>query len=132
MQQNTKKTQKKLALMQKWAAEQMKQNAEKSCDPQLKKKYEQTAAINRIFYEQLNSEDDNKKEMSKMQKETELLMFSYFLQNALFREFSQYLTASKRIERLDEICDRQVLLCRELLDEASSRVEVENSSEDKS
>lgn len=131
MPKNDQNIQKNLALMQKWAAEQMKQNAEKSCDPQLKKKYEQTAAINRIFYEQLGLKNEQDKEQSDMQKETELLMFSYFLQNALFREFSQYLTASDRIERLDEICDRQVLLCRELLDEANSRIEAENSSKNK-
>lgn len=131
MPKNDQNIQKNLALMQKWAAEQMKQNAEKSCDPQLKKKYEQTAAINRIFYEQLGLKNEQDKEQSDMQKETELLMFSYFLQNALFREISQYLTASDRIERLDEICDRQVLLCRELLDEANSRIEAENSSKNK-
>lgn len=131
MPKNDQNIQKNLALMQKWAAEQMKQNAEKSCDPQLKKKYEQTAAINRIFYEQLGLKNEQDKEQSDMQKETELLMFSYFLQNALFREFSQYLTASDRIERLDEICDRQVLLCRELLDEANNRIEAENSSKNK-
>ena len=127
MEQNIENIQKNLTLMQKWAAEQMKVNAEKSNDPQLKKKYQQTAAINRIFYEQLGGENDCKNEKTEAQKETELLMFSYFLQNALFREFSQYLTAQNRVERLDEICDRQVLLCRELLDEAVSRLKVENT-----
>ena len=130
MDKKINKQKEKLAKMQAWAADEMKNCAEKSCDPQLKKKYEQTAAINRIFYEQLNEEKASDTEKSEIERETEILLRAYFLQNALYREFSLFLTEQNRPQKIDEMCDRQVLICRELLDEAENRIKVINSTKE--
>jgi len=129
MQNQFDREKEKLALMQKWAMQEMKKSAETTQDPQLKKKYEQTAAINRIFYEQFSTKKEEQKEKSDIQRETETLLFAFFVQNTLFKEFSALLTRYNRPEKIDEICDRQVLICREILDEAENRMRTVDEQE---
>ena len=62
--QNSEKTKRRLADMQLWAADEMKEYAEKTGDPQLKKKYQQIAALNRSFYEILATDDKDSKNKS--------------------------------------------------------------------
>ena len=121
------KTRRKLADMQLWAADEMKKYAEITSDPQLKKKYEQVAALNRLFYEQLATEDNDKTQKSMIVSETDMLMRAYYCQNSLYQVFSQLMTEDKRPDGLDEICDRQIMICRELLGEAENRISVINS-----
>ncbi|MBE6788607.1 MAG: hypothetical protein E7539_02975 [Ruminococcaceae bacterium] len=126
MQNKQEKEKRNLADMQAWAADEMKNYAEKTQDPQLKKKYEQICAINRLFYEQLKTDQNDEKPKSRIELETDMLLRAYFCQNALYTAFSSLLTEYERPPKIDEMCDRQVTLCRELLDEAKSRINVIN------
>lgn len=124
--QNSEKIKKHLADMQLWAADLMKEYAEKSCDPQLKKKYQQIAALNRSFYEILATDDNTVKRKGKIVSETDLLLGAYYCQNALTQCISAVLTQNERPDRIDEISDRQITICRELLDEMQNRISVIN------
>ncbi len=126
MQNSDLKVTEKLANYQLWAADEMKIFAQDTNDPQLKKKYEQMAALNRSFYEQLSQQDSDEENRSKIAAETEMLMRAYYIQKALFDVFSALLCNSSRPEGLDKICDRQIMMCREILTEAESRKNVIN------
>ncbi len=126
MQKSDEKLRRKLADYQLWAADEMKRFAEKTGDPQLKKKYEQTAALNRMFYEQLATNDNDTGNKSPIVSETDMLMRAYYIQQALYNVFSELMCESERPEGLDKICDRQIMVCREILDEAQSRINVIN------
>ena len=126
MKNSDKKLCRKLADYQLWAADEMKRFAEKTGDPQLKKKYEQTAALNRMFYEELATNDNDTENKSKIVSETDMLMRAYYIQQALYNVFSELMCESERPEGLDKICDRQIMICREILDEAQSRISVIN------
>lgn len=126
MDKNKEKIRRKLADYQLWAADEMKRFAETTGDPQLKKKYEQMAALNRSFYEQLATDDSERKNKSQMISETDMLMRAYYIQQALYNVFSELMCENERPDGLDKICDRQVMICREILDEAQSRINVIN------
>lgn len=115
-----------LADYQLWAADEMKRFADNTRDPQLRKKYEQMAALNRSFYEQLSGQDSDEQNKSKIAAETDILMRAYYIQKALFDVFSALLCRSQRPEGLDKICDRQIMICREILTEAENRKNVIN------
>ena len=115
-----------LAKYQLWAADQMKIYAEKTTDPQLKKKYEQITALNRMFYQNLLDGDEDNNIGKKELDETDMLMRTFFVQNAVYRVFSEQLFNEHRPKQTDEICDRLVMICRELLDEAEIRKNVIN------
>ena len=126
MQNSQKKITEKLASYQLWAADEMKRFAQKTGDPQLKKKYEQMAAVNRAFYEQLLGQCADRQKECKTEKEIETLMRAYYIEKAIFDVFSSLLCASERPEGLDKMCDRQIMICREILDEAENRENVIN------
>ncbi|MBQ5816090.1 MAG: hypothetical protein IIW33_01380 [Oscillospiraceae bacterium] len=117
---------KNLAAYQLWAADEMKRFAETTGDPQLKKKYEQMAALNRSFYEQLSAQIEDQQAEGKAAKEAQMLMRAYYIQKALFDVFSSILCAAERPEGLDKICDREIMICREILTEAENRENVIN------
>ncbi len=126
MQNSQLKIIKELAAYQLWAADEMKRFAETTGDPQLKKKYEQMAALNRSFYEQLSQQNNDNQNKSKTANETEMLMRAYYIQKALFDVFSALLCKSERPNGIDKICDRQIMICREILTEAENRENVIN------
>ena len=125
--QNSEKIKRYLADMQLWAADEMKEYAEKSCDPQLKKKYQQITALNRSFYEILATDDKDNKSRSKIVSETDLLLRAYYCQSAVCQGVFAVMVEDERPDRIDEICDRQIMICRELLDEANGRINLINS-----
>ena len=126
MQNSDTKITESLAKYQLWAADEMKRFAKCTSDPQLKKKYEQMAALNRSFYEQLSQQDNASENKGKPDNENEMLMRAYYIEKAIYNVFSELMCQSKRPEGLDKMCDRQIMICREILDEAENRKNVIN------
>lgn len=129
MENEQKKLCRKLADMQLWAADEMKRYATLTKDPQLKTKYEQIAGINRMFYETLAIEDNDTRKKSEIKRETDLIMRAYYCQRALYNAVSSCSTEDICPKNIDEIIDRQTLVCRELLTEAKQRINVINDTE---
>lgn len=126
MENSKKKLCRKLADMQLWAADEMKRLADLTHDPQMKTKYEQIAGVNRMFYETLATEDNDTRHKSEITRETDLIMRAYYLQRALYDSLSACAVEDIFPDSIDEISDRQTMICRELLTEAKSRIEVIN------
>ena len=125
--ENTKQNHtQKLADMQLWAADEMKNLAHLTHDPQMKTKYEQIAGINRMFYEALAENIENKAENSDISREIKLIMRAYYIEKSLFDAASGYSVERQMPEKIDEIVDRETLICRELLSEADQRLLVLN------
>ena len=125
--ENTKQSHtQRLAEMQLWAADEMKNLAHLTHDPQMKTKYEQIAGINRMFYETLALNTENKAENSDILKEIKLITRAYYVEKALFDAASGYSVERQKPDKIDEIVDRQTIICRELLLEADQRLLVIN------
>ncbi|MEE1280356.1 MAG: hypothetical protein UHH95_05970, partial [Oscillospiraceae bacterium] len=104
----------------------MKRFADLTHDPQMKTKYEQIAGVNRMFYETLATEDNDTRHKRQIIKETDLIMRAYYLQRALYDSLSGCAVEDIFPDSIDEISDRQTMICRELLTEAKSRIDVIN------
>ena len=129
MKKELKKLCQKLSDMQLWAADEMKRFASLTCDPQMKTKYEQLAGFNRMFYENIKNDACDCKEKSKVAKEADLIMRAYYVQKAVCDAFFACAAEEIRPQKIDEITDRQTMMCRELLMELSVRMGVINDSQ---
>ena len=127
MQNSQNKLKQNLADMQLWAADQMKHYANLTSDPQLKRLYEQVAALNRKFYEQFTVKNGTKNKKSNLETETEMLMRAYYCQRSLYTTLSQLMTDGMRPNGLDEVFDRQTMICRQILEEAQNRIALTDS-----
>ncbi len=118
----------KFSEMHAWAADEMRSLADLTSDPQMKTKYEQIAGINRMFYESLASEGKNTEKNNKILKEIELIMRAYYVEKAIYNAACEYSVDREMPDKIDEIVDRQTLICRELLSEADQRIAVINDN----
>ena len=128
MEKTKKMHAKKLSEMHSWAAEEMKVLAELTTDPQMKTKYEQIAGINRMFYESLAPDDNSSEKGTGIVREIELIMRAYYVEKAVYTAACEYSVEREMPDKIDEIVDRQTLICRELLTEADQRIAVINDN----
>ena len=129
MQNELEKLCRKLSDMQLWAADEMKRFATLTRDPQMKTKYEQLAGLNRMFYENLAVLDNDTREKSEIAYETDLIMRAYYLQKSVYNALVACAVEDNFPDKIDEITDRQTMMCRELITEAKQRIAVINDNQ---
>lgn len=114
-----------LAEYELWASDLTKNAAKNTHDPQLKEKFEQISAINKLFYEKFNKENE-KKEKDETAEELKMLINSYFCHKAVLDALSIYMPLPDRPSDTDEAFDREAAFCREIIDEMTIRIKTEN------
>ncbi len=120
MQNKTQEIMKSLSQLLIWAAEEMKHLANETQDAQMKTKYEQIAGVNRMLCEKLRCEQDEQS-LSIGEREINLISRAYIIQKYLFLNASQISVEGKIPEIVDEICDKEIFICRDLLNEKKMR-----------
>lgn len=113
----------KLKDFQLWAAEEMKIKAEKSEDSQLKDKYSQIAALNRLYFEKLSGTPFVSNKLNKEESEIKMLKEALFCQSAVYNAFSLECISSLQPEDCENILCGQIKICTDILKELEKRLD---------